>query len=123
VPVAGCCDATPGDASGLGQFDRACGWAACRSSPAAATHRGVDPPKGRRALAFARVKDGQTDDLIVADDHIVVGELAVRRVAWLLEIDVQDISLRVIPRTRDSPAESGGVPGPTSDTLEWRLRP
>jgi hypothetical protein len=49
-------------------------------------------------LALARVKDCQPNyfSVFVAHDDIIVGEVAVRCVAWLLEIDVERIRLGVV---------------------------
>ncbi len=42
------------------------------------------------ALAFASMQNSKSDDFIpfVADDNVVLGDLAVGCVGWLLEVDV-----------------------------------
>ncbi len=61
----------------------------------------AQPRDGWRALLpLAGVKDGEADDLIalVADDHVVVCDLAVGGMTGFLEADVEGVRLFVIGR-------------------------
>jgi len=49
-------------------------------------------------LMLARVQDREAYDftILAPNDHIIVRNVAVGGVAWLLEIDVESISLSII---------------------------
>lgn len=56
----------------------------------------------RTLLPLGGVKDGEADDLIslVADDHVVVCDLAVGGLGWVLEADVEGFRLLVVGSQR-----------------------